>query len=163
MLSHCGKRTSGGKTVVFKAISRRSILGLFFAGLFLVGVRAADDAAIVARDGWLRQPPASLMEAAIYVVIENHTDQRRSIVSGTADIAEKVELHQMTMNHMLMQMTPVPRVDLPAKGKATFEPNALHIMLFGLKKRPMVGETVTVNLTLDDGTVVPVTATVRKK
>lgn len=148
---------------MFKAISRRTILGLFFAALFLVSARAADDAAFVAHDAWLRQPPASQSEAAVYVVIENHTDQRRSIVSGAADIAEKVELHQMTMNHMMMQMTPVPRVDLPAKGKATFESNGLHVMLFGLKKRPMVGDTVIVNLTLDDGTVVPVTATVRKK
>jgi copper(I)-binding protein len=148
---------------VFKAISRRSILGLFFAGLFLVGPRAADDAAFVARDGWLRQPPASLTEAAVYVVIENHTSQRRTIVSGTADIAEKVELHQMTMDHAMMRMTPIARVDLPAKGKASFDPNALHIMLFGLKKRPMLGDTVTVNLTLDDGTIVPVTAIVRKK
>src|SRR5271169_1972109 len=106
---------------MFEAISRRTVLGLFFAGLFLVGAHAADDAAIVARDGWLRQPPASMTEAAVYVVIENHTDQRRSIVSGNTDIGEKVELHQMAMVHMLMQMTPVPRVDLPAKGKATFE------------------------------------------
>ncbi len=139
------------------------MLGLLFAGLFLVGARAGDDAAIVARDGWLRQPPASLTEAAVYVVIENHTSQRRSIVSGTTDIAEKVELHEMKMDHTMMRMTPVPRVDIPANGKASFDPNALHIMLFGLKKRPMVGDTVTVNLTLDDGTIVPVTATVRKK
>jgi copper(I)-binding protein len=146
-----------------KAISRTTTLFLLFAGLFLAGACAADDAAIVARDGWLRQPPASESEAAVYVVIENHTAQRRSIVSGTSDIADKVEMHVMTMANKLMRMTPVPKVDIPAKGKATFEPNALHIMLFGLKKRPMAGDTVTVDLVLDDGTMVPVTATVRKK
>ena len=148
---------------MIERINRRAILGLFFAGLFLVGTLAADDAPFVAHDGWLRQPPASMTEAAIYVVIENHTAQRRSIVSGTSDIADKVELHEMKMNHMMMQMTPVPKVDIPAKGKVAFEEGALHIMLFGLKKRPMLGDTVTVNLTLDDGTVVPVTAIVRKK
>jgi periplasmic copper chaperone A len=146
-----------------KTIRRRVALGLFFAGLFLVGIHAADDTAFVARDGWLRQPPASQTEAAVYVVIENHTAQRRSIVSGSSDIAQQVELHEMKMDHAVMRMTPVAKVDIPANGKVSFDPNALHIMLFGLKKRPMVGDTVTVNLTLDDGTTVPVTATVRKK
>ena len=148
---------------MLKVISRKQMLGLFIAGLLVLGARAADDAAIVARDAWLRQPPASQTEAAVYVVIENHTAERRTIVSGTSDIADKVELHQMTMDHSMMKMTPVPRVDLPKNGKATFDPNSLHIMLFGLKKRPMSGDTVTVNLMLDDGTIVAVTATVRKK
>ena len=85
-------------------------------------------------------------EAAVYAVIENHTAQRRSIVSGTSDIADKVEMHEMKMEHMVMRMNPVPKVDLPANGKAKFEPDVLHIMLFGLKKRPMAGDTVTVNL-----------------
>ena len=146
-----------------KTVRRRLMLTLFLAGFFISGAHGADDSGFVARDGWLRQPPASLTEAAVYVIIENHTAQKRSIVSGTSDIADKVELHEMKMDHMVMRMTPVPKVDIPANGKATFEPNALHIMLFGLKKKPMAGETVTVNLTLDDGTVVPVTATVRKK
>ncbi len=148
-----------------KAISRRTLLCVFFAGLLLplAGLHAADDAAIVARDGWLRQPPATLTEAAVYVVIENRTGQKRSIVSGSSDIAESVELHEMKMDHTVMRMTPVAKVDLPANGKASFDPNKLHIMLFGLKKRPMVGDTVTVTLTLDDGTTVPVIATVRKK
>jgi periplasmic copper chaperone A len=147
---------------MFKKICRRTMRGFLLSGMFLAVTLAADDAAIVARDGWLRQPSESMTEAAIYVVIENHTAQRRSIVSGTSEIANKVEMHEMKMDHMLMRMTPVRKVDIPAHGKATFEPNELHIMLFGLKKRPMAGDTVTVTLTLDDGTMVPVTATVRK-
>jgi copper(I)-binding protein len=153
MLIKIGRRTILGIT----------ILGILMAGLLISGAHAADDAAIVAHDGWLRQPPASLNEAAVYVVIENHTAQRRSIVSGTSDIADKVEMHEMKMEHMVMRMNPVPKVDLPANGKAKFEPDVLHIMLFGLKKRPMVGDMVMVNQVLDDGTMVPVTATVRKK
>jgi copper(I)-binding protein len=35
-------------------------------------------------------------------------------------------------------------------------------MLFGLKARPAVGDTITATLTLDDGTMVPVSATVKK-
>jgi hypothetical protein len=132
------------------------------AGMLIVGAHAADDAPIFAHDGWLRQPPALLSEAAVFAVIENHTSQKRWIVSGTSDSADKVELHQMQMTRGAMSMVPIPKVDIPARGKKKFEPGDLHIMLFGLKKRPMIGETLTVTLMLDDGTTVPVVATVRK-
>jgi copper(I)-binding protein len=36
------------------------------------------------------------------------------------------------------------------------------MMLFGFKTRPSVGDSLKITLTLDDGTTVPVTATVRK-
>ena len=73
-----------------------------------------------------------------------------------------MELHEMKMDHMVMRMTPVAEVKIPAKGKASFNPDGLHIMLFGLKTRPVVGDTITVTLKLDDGSTVPVTGTVRK-
>ena len=141
-------------------------MGAMGAMLLVTGVfiaLAANDAGVVAHDGWMRPVPKSLTEGAIYVVVENHTDQKRSIVSGTSDIAGEVELHQMTMDGKLMKMNRIPKVDVPAHGKAKFEEGALHIMLFDLKEHPAVGDTVTVNLKLDDGTVVPVAATVRKK
>ena len=147
---------------MFRAIATRTAWALLAAALLLTGAQAADNA-IVARDGWLRQPPSSSNEAAIYVVIENHTGARRSIVSGTSDVADKIELHEMKMDHMMMRMDPIPKVDIPANGKVTFDPSSLHIMLFGLKKKLVVGDMVTVNLMLDDGTTVPVTAVVRKK
>jgi copper(I)-binding protein len=148
---------------------RNGLKAWMFASILLlatgvwVGTLNAQDTSIVAHDGWLRQPPASINEAAVYVIIENHTPQSRSIVSGTAEIAEKVELHEMKMEKMMMRMNPVSKVDIPAKGKVSFNPNGFHIMLFGLKKRPVEGDTVTVTLKLDDGTMVPVTAMVRKK
>ena len=50
MLIKIGRRTILGIT----------ILGILMAGLLISGAHAADDAAIVAHDAWLRQPPASL-------------------------------------------------------------------------------------------------------
>ena len=49
------------------------------------------------------------------------------------------------------------------QGKASLQPNGLHIMMFGLKTRPAAGDTINVTLRLDDGTSVPVAATVRKQ
>lgn len=63
----------------------------------------------------------------------------------------------------VMRMTPVAEIGIPAKGKASLQPNGLHIMMFGLKTRPAAGDTINVTLRLDDGTSVPVAATVRKQ
>jgi copper(I)-binding protein len=133
------------------------------AALFCGGAPGAEDAGVVARDGaWVRAVPPSKTETALYVVLENHTAERRQVVAGSSDAAEKVELHEMKMNRAVMTMSPVARVPIPAKGKAEFAPNGLHVMLFCLKKPLAVGDTITVTLKLDDGTTVPVTAKARK-
>ena len=57
----------------------------------------------------------------------------KAIVSVSTDDAASAELHQMTMTKMMMVMTPVSQVSVPAKGKTSFDPNNFHVMLFGLK------------------------------
>jgi periplasmic copper chaperone A len=62
----------------------------------------------------------------------------------------------------VMVMLPVTQIAIPANGKTSLDPNGYHIMLFRLKMRPAVGDKIEVTLKLDDGTTVPVEATVRK-
>jgi copper(I)-binding protein len=135
--------------------------GLFLAVLS-AGVLAAQDPAVIARDAWVRVPAPSKTETALFVVLENHSAQKRKVVSVATDAAAAAEMHEMKMVRMIMSMTPVTEIAIPAKGKTSLNPDGLHIMLFGLKTRPVVGDTISVTLKLDDGSTVPVTATVRK-
>lgn len=141
---------------------RRTLWMLGIAGLFSAGTLMAQDAAVTARDAWARMPLPSKTETALYVVIENHSAQKRTIVGASSDAAAAVEMHEMKMVKTLMQMTPVSQVVIPAKGKTSFDPNGMHLMIFGLKTRPAIGDTISVTLRLDDGTRVPVTAAFRK-
>jgi periplasmic copper chaperone A len=122
----------------------------------------AQDAAVVARNAWVRLPLPSKTETALYVTLENHGDQRRSVVGGVSEAAAKIELHEMKMIRSAMYMAPVTEVKIPAKGKVSFTPESYHVMLYGLKSKLMVGDSITVTLKLDDGGTVPVRATVRK-
>jgi periplasmic copper chaperone A len=142
-------------------ISHLVLLAICAVGLFGAAL-AAQDAAVVARDAWVRVPAPSKTETALYVVLENLSARRRKVVSASTDAAAAVEMHEMRMEGKTMVMTPVAEVAIPAKGKTSFNPNGLHIMLFGLKARPAVGETINVTLRLDDGSTVPVAAAVRK-
>lgn len=138
-------------------VSILGILGLLFSGV--LNAQAPD---VIARDAWVRVPLPSKTETALYLVLENHSSQRRAVVSVSSDSATAAEMHQMTMVRMTMVMTPISQVAIPAKGKTSFNPNGLHIMLYGLKTRPAPGDTINATLKLDDGTTVSVEATVRK-
>ena len=61
----------------------------------------------------------------------------------------------------MMAMMPIKKIEIPANGKTTLAPNGLHLMMFGLKTRPAPGDKIKVTLKLDDGTTIPVEATVR--
>ena len=143
-------------------VVRKTLMTLFVAGLFYATTLDAQDAAVTVRDAWVRVPAPSKMETALYMVIENHGPQKRALVSASSDAAAKVEMHQMRMEGRVMLMAPVAQIAIPAGGKATLSPNGLHMMLYGLKTRPAVGDNVNVTLKLDDGTTVAVTATVKK-
>jgi copper(I)-binding protein len=140
----------------------RTKMMLFATALLCAVTLSAQDAAVAVRDAWVRVPSPSKTETALYMVIENHTAQKRALVFASSDAAEKVEMHQMTMNGKVMLMLPVAKIDIPARGKASLNPNGFHMMMYGLKKRPMPGDNVNVMLTLDDGTSLGVTATVKK-
>ena len=117
---------------------------------------------IVVRDAWIRVPAPSKTETALYMIIENHSAEKRALVSASSDAAAKLEMHQMRMEGKVMLMTPIAQIAIPAGGKATLNPNGFHMMVYGLKTRPKVGDSVNVTLKLDDGTMVPVTAIVKK-
>ena len=126
-----------------------------------VSIRA-QDSTLVVRDAWIRQPAPNKTEAALYLELENRSPERRAIVAASSDIASSAEMHEMKMEKMVMTMTFVSQIAVPAKGKATLDPNRFHIMLYGLKSRPAIGASIAVTLKMDDGTSVPVTAVVRK-
>jgi len=86
----------------------------------------------------------------------------RSVVSGTADVAEKLELHEMVRDGTMMKMSPVKSIEIPAGGKTELKPGGLHLMLFGLKRPLAAGDSIHVTLTLDDGSTVMLMAGVRK-
>lgn len=135
---------------------------LLSAALVAALTFAAQESAVVARNAWVRLPLPSKTETALYVTLENHGAERRSVVGGVSEAAGKIELHEMKMIRSAMYMAPVTEVKIPAKGKVSFTPESYHVMLYGLKSKLFVGDSVTVTLRLDNGSTVPITAMVRK-
>jgi len=135
---------------------------LLCATILLAGRAYAQSNAVVAQNAWARPPAASRNMTGLFMILENHGGQKCAVVSGSSDIAEKVELHEMKNEGGMMRMSPVAQIEIPANGKAELKPGGLHIMLFGIKAKPVEGDTFDVTLKLDNGSTVPVKAVFRQ-
>lgn len=67
-----------------------------------------------------------------FLAVENRGAADR-LLSASTDVAQSVELHQMSMEGDVMRMRPVDAIDLPAGKTVTLKPGGFHIMLMGLK------------------------------
>lgn len=91
---------------------------------------------------WSRATPPGAKVAAGYLSIENAGDAPDRLVSATAEIAAKTEIHEMTVTDGVMTMRPLPDgVALPSKGEARLAPGGLHLMFMGLKRQLSQGES----------------------
>jgi periplasmic copper chaperone A len=102
-------------------------------------------------DGWVRVSEYSDhvdgMTGA-FATIENHTDHDVTLVGGSAEIANMVEVHEVVMIDKEMKMQAKDGgIVIKAGESVTLEPGGLHVMLMGLKKPILEGDEVT--LTLD--------------
>jgi copper(I)-binding protein len=125
------------------AVTLCSAMMFFSAGLL------AQESTVVAQNAWARPPAPSRDMTGLFLVLENHSAQKRAVVGGSSDAADKVELHEMKNEGGMMRMSPVSQIDVPANGKTELKPGGLHVMLFGLKGKPVEGDTFVVTLKLD--------------
>jgi copper(I)-binding protein len=116
---------------------------------------------VEARDAWARVPAPSSLNTVAYMTLVNHSGEPRAVISVASDDAATVEMHEMKRNGAMMSMGQVQRIQVPANGSVTLAPDGLHLMLFNLKRRPVVGDTLTITLSFADGSSLPVTAAVR--
>jgi copper(I)-binding protein len=123
---------------------------------------SAQGAAVVARDAWVREAPAGRAVTAIFLTLQNDGTTARALVSGRASVGDTLELHEMKRENGMMRMAPVTSIAIPARSAVELRPGGLHLMLFGLKKPLVPGDTVRVQLTLDDHSVLDVVAPVRR-
>ncbi|MCS6962917.1 copper chaperone PCu(A)C [Thermoflexus sp.] len=100
--------------------------------------------------------------SAVYFVAINDGDQPDVLIGAASDVAEKVEIHETKMEGDVAKMQPVPRVEIPARGRVEFRPRGLHIMLIGLKRDLKVGDTFNLTLRFEKSGEIPISVTVKE-
>jgi periplasmic copper chaperone A len=105
----------------------------------------AQEGGVDIKDAWARATPGGAQAAAAYVTLESSTGDRLTGVSTPA--AQKAELHSMTMDGSVMKMRQVDAIDLPAGKPVALKPGGYHIMLTGLAKPLVEGQSFPLTLT----------------
>ncbi len=105
---------------------------------------------------WARATPGGAQIGGGYLTVENNGRLPDRLVGGSFQASSGFELHQMSMDSGVMKMRPIGSVEIPAGGKLTLEPSAMHIMFTGLKRGLKKGETVDGTLFFEHAGTVPV-------
>jgi hypothetical protein len=115
----------------------RKLLAFFLLTLFSsTPLFAKTDNTITLRDGWIRETPPGVQNAAAFLTLHNSGTASKSISAiQCAAVAARCELHEHIKTEsggMRMQQVRAP-LTIPANGTLTFVPGGYHIMLFDIK------------------------------
>ncbi|TXH87377.1 MAG: copper chaperone PCu(A)C [Rhodoferax sp.] len=79
--------------------------------------------------------------------IENTGSTADKLLGASTEVAERVELHRMTMDGNIMRMREVPNIELPAKTVVKLRHNGeYHLMLMNLKRPLKDGDRFDITL-----------------
>ena len=88
--------------------------------------------------------------AVYFKGIKNAGKEADQLLSAKTQVADKVEIHEMTMDGDVMKMRPLSSIEIPAGGEVSVakgNPNGYHLMLLGLKQALKDGDRFPVWLT----------------
>ncbi len=117
---------------------------------------------IAVEQPWARATPAGAQTGAVYMTLDNKTSTADRLTGALSDVADKLQIHQITIVNGVMQMRELTDgLPIPAGGSVTLKPGSYHVMLVGLKKPLAAGETFPLTLTFEKAGNIPVTVLVQ--
>ncbi len=122
-------------------------------------ILAASDGVSVS-DAWARATPGGATTGAAYVMLMGGS-QPDEVVGASTPVAGTAAVHQTVSDNGVMKMRAVPSLPVPAGAMVSMKPGGYHIMLTGLKKPLVAGETFPLTLTFAHSAAVTVDVKVR--
>lgn len=107
---------------------------------------------------WARATPPGAKVGGGYLTVENSANEGDRLVSATADVAGRVEIHEMTVVDGVMKMRPLgDGLEVPASGSVELKPGSYHVMMMDLQQPLKEGESFHGTLTFEKAGTVDVT------
>lgn len=102
-------------------------------------------------DGWLRLPPGPMPMLAGFGRIENTCSTPVVVVAARSPAFADVSLHETRLENGISRMRAVPALTIAGGQAAELKPGGLHLMLMDPRAPVKAGDTVTIELELEDG------------
>lgn len=122
------------------------------------GLATAQDKPITTSDAWVKLPEAGAKSTVAFATVNNPGMYAVYLVSGTSDVAGKIEFRDTSKADAAQE-----DVTVPAYEAAYLNPKGVHIYLSDLKKELKDGDTVYITLKTELGIPVEIEAKVRKE
>lgn len=132
---------------------------LLFGGAFSVAAQSGGGPTIT--DAWARSVDHGVANGAIYFTVTNGSGTADTLLSASADVAARTELHETRIVQGMMQMRPLGELVLAPGETVRFKPGGKHVMLLGLRQPLTAGDAHQLTLTFAEAGAVTVTFTVR--
>ena len=132
-----------------KLIPRSLAYAALLSALIAAPARAEEVKAgeLTITQAWSRATPKGAKIGSGYLTIENKGSAPDRLVGISADIAGKVEVHEMAMNNGVMTMRPLDKGLTIDPGKTVkLAPGGYHLMMSDLKSPLKQGDKVPVTL-----------------
>lgn len=96
--------------------------------------------------GWSRALPPTAQAGAAFLMLHNMGTEADRLMALESPIAKVTELHTHIHENGVMKMTKLDDLAIKAGEMVMFEPGGYHVMLIGLNKALVEGETFPVTL-----------------
>lgn len=90
---------------------------------------------------WARVTPSRAPVAGAYLTVQNSGPESDNLVGGSTPIAERIEVHQMSMDGGIARMRPLPEgVKIAPRTTVQLAPGGIHLMLIKPDRQLIEGE-----------------------
>jgi copper(I)-binding protein len=130
---------------IVRAVLCVAVLSCFYAGPSRAEEIKAGD--LVITQAWSRATPGGAKIGGAYLTIENKGSAPDRLIGGSAEVSDKVQVHEMTVNNGVMTMRWLDKGLAIEPGKTVkLAPGGYHLMLLDLKNPLKQGEPLPITL-----------------
>ena len=114
------------------------------------------------KNAWSRSTPPGVKVGVAYFTLKNDTGKSDRLLKISSPIAESVQVHRTEILDGIARMREVAVLHVEAGHTVDFAPNGMHLMLMGLKKPLVEGDTFDLELQFEVAGTRKVAVVVRK-
>ena len=137
------------RKIIFTLSAWITLFGALLCGLLATPARAEDVKAgdLLISQAWSRATPSGAKTGGGYLTIENKGSAPDRLIAASAEIAGKLQVHEMSVKDGVMTMRPLEQGLAIEPGKTVkLAPGGYHLMLMDLKQPLKQGDKVPVTL-----------------
>lgn len=127
-------------------MKRQIITAATLFALCLSGAAFAQGGGLKIDNPWARATAPGAAVGGGYLTVHNTGAAADRLVGASSPAAERMELHEMSMEKDVMRMREVKALEVPAGGRLELKPGGYHLMFMQLKAPLKEGGKVPVTL-----------------